>query len=144
LVAGRPKEDIVKNRLRLLAAVVLVMVAVLALVALPGCSSGTSSSGGSGGTSSGGGSTGGSTAAGATAVTIANFAFSPASVTIKVGDSVTWTNNDSATHAVVGDGGISSGDLTQGKTYTKKFDTAGSFAYRCSIHPSMTGTVVVK
>jgi plastocyanin len=133
-----------KNRLRFAAAVVLVLVAVAALIAVSGCSSGSSSSGGSSGTSSGGSSSGGGTSAGATAVSIANFAFSPASVTIKKGDSVTWTNNDSATHTVTGDGGISSGDIAQGKTYTKKFDTVGSFAYRCAIHPSMTGTVVVQ
>lgn len=117
-------------------ALLLVVIAALtALAVLPACSSGSKPS-----TS---GSTGGSSSSGAQ-VSISNFAFSPSSVTVKVGESVTWTNNDSPTHTVVGDGGISSGDLVNGATYSKTFDTAGTFAYKCSIHPTMTGTVVVQ
>jgi len=73
-----------------------------------------------------------------------NFAFEPKTVTIKVGQTVTWTNQDSVTHTVTGDGGISSGDLSKGKSYSKTFDTAGTFNYHCSIHPSMTGQVIVE
>ena len=73
-----------------------------------------------------------------------NFAFEPKTVTVKVGQTVTWTNQDSATHTVTGDGGISSGDLSQGKSYSKTFDTEGTFDYHCSIHPSMTGQVIVQ
>lgn len=123
-------------------AALIVLAAVIA-----GCSSsGSSPSGGntapppaaSGGSSSGGATSGG------TAVTIANFAFSPGTINVKVGDQVTWTNQDSATHDVEGDGGISSGPLAQGKTYSMTFSTAGTFNYKCAIHPSMTGQVVVK
>jgi plastocyanin len=80
------------------------------------------------------------------AVTIAGFAFSPASLTVKVGTTVTWTNTDSATHTVVwADGTRGSGSLTAGGTpYTRTFDTPGTFAYKCGIHASMTGTVVVQ
>lgn len=79
------------------------------------------------------------------AVSIANFAFSPSSLTVKVGDTVTWTNNDSATHTVVAvDGSFKSGDLGQGASYQFSFKTAGTYAYKCGIHPSMTGTVVVQ
>jgi plastocyanin len=115
-----------------------IAVLVLGAVALTGCGSGGSSSSGTAGT------TPPATTAGGTAVTIQNFAFSPASVNVKVGDSVTWTNKDSATHQLAGDGGIASDPLATGAAYTQKFDTAGSFNYHCSIHPSMTGTVVVK
>jgi plastocyanin len=77
-------------------------------------------------------------------VEIKNFAFEPKTVTIKVGQTVTWTNQDSATHTVAGDGGIDSGDLSKGKSYSKTFDTEGAFDYHCSIHPSMTGQVIVQ
>jgi plastocyanin len=79
------------------------------------------------------------------AVTIAGFAFAPATVTIQVGDSVTWTNQDSAPHtATAGDGSFDTGQLGNGDSDTVTFDTAGTFAYICSIHPQMTGSVVVE
>lgn len=93
--------------------------------------------------SSGSGGTGGASTA-PTAVSIANFAFDPASVTVKVGDTVTWTNNDSTTHTITGDGGLNSGDVAPGSTYSKTFDKAGTYSYHCSIHKTMTGTVVVQ
>lgn len=126
------------------ATVALIALFALSAFALVACSSGTT---GTTGTStsppatSGGGTTSGGTA---TDVAIKGFAFSPDSVDIAVGDSVTWTNDDSATHTVTGDGGIDSKNLAQGDSYTKTFDTAGTFSYHCSIHPSMTGTVIVK
>lgn len=76
-------------------------------------------------------------------VEIGGFAFSPATIEIELGDSVTWTNLDAAAHTVVGTG-IDSGDLAQGATFTKTFETAGTYDYHCSLHPSMTGVVVVK
>jgi plastocyanin len=79
------------------------------------------------------------------AVLIASFAFSPSSLTVKVGDTVTWTNNDSASHTVVADdGSFKSADLGQGASYQFTFKTAGTYTYKCSIHPSMTGTIVVQ
>ena len=133
---------------RILGTGLLVALLAVTLVILAGCggSSGTTGSGSTGG-SSGSGSTGGSTggsSASEAAVTIQNFAFSPDSVTVNVGGTVTWTNKDSATHNVEGDGGISSGDMANGDTYSKTFDTAGTYSYKCAIHPSMTGEVVVK
>jgi plastocyanin len=76
-------------------------------------------------------------------VEIKNFAFDPNTLTIAVGQTVTWTNQDSATHTVVGDGGIDSGDLSKGDSYSKTFDMAGTFDYHCSIHPQMKGQVIV-
>ena len=77
------------------------------------------------------------------AVTIQGFAFSPATVTVNVGDSVTWINNDGATHTATGSG-IDTGNINSGASDTVTFGSAGTFNYACSIHPQMTGTVVVR
>ena len=69
--------------------------------------------------------------------------FSPGSVTVPVGGSVSWTNNDSAPHTATGSGGINSGNLNNGQSYTKKFTAAGTFTYVCAYHSDMTGTVKV-
>jgi len=114
----------------------ILVLGALALVLVAG-----SACGGSNTTTGTGGST---TTAGGASVEIKDFAFTPSSVEIAVGDSVTWTNNDPATHTVTGDGGIDSGDLAQGQTYSHPFDAAGTYSYKCSIHPNMTGTVTVK
>jgi plastocyanin len=71
------------------------------------------------------------------------FLFQPATVEVAVGGTVTWTNADPATHTVKGQG-WGSGDLAQGAAFSNKFDTAGTFAYSCGVHPSMTGEVIVK
>lgn len=79
-------------------------------------------------------------------ISIADFAFSPASVTVSVGDTVTWTNNDAGIpHTVSSDSGseLASGQLAGGASYQKTFTSAGSYAYHCDIHPSMTGLVIV-
>lgn len=102
---------------------------------------------GGGGTpsSSGGGSSAGDGTTPGTEVTIKDFAFAPATLTVAVGDTVTWTNNDSAIHTVTADdGSFDSGDLAQGDTFTQTFDTAGTFAYHCAMHPSMVAEIVVK
>lgn len=87
----------------------------------------------------------GSVLAAVSTVTIANFAFSPDTVTIGVGDSVTWTNGDGTAHtATAGDGSFDTGSIAAGASETVTFDTAGTFPYICSIHPTMTGSVVVE
>jgi len=86
----------------------------------------------------------GSSAAGS-AVSIKNFAFSPDTLNISVGTTVTWTNNDSTTHTVTADdGSFDSGNLDSGKSFTFTFKKAGTFTYHCSIHPNMKATIVVK
>jgi plastocyanin len=86
-----------------------------------------------------------SSTAGGNAVDIADFAFEPAELTVSVGDTVTWTNQDSTDHTVTGtEGSESSDELDQGDTFELTFDEAGEFTYACSIHPSMEGTVVVE
>lgn len=79
-------------------------------------------------------------------VVIENFAFSPSSITVKKGTTVSWTNKDSATHTVTendGQTGPNSGDLATGKSYSFTYNTVGTFKYHCSIHPNMVGTVTV-
>ncbi len=75
-------------------------------------------------------------------VEISSFAFKPASVTVKASATVTWTNKDSAPHTVKFDA-FSSETLSADQSFSFKFDTPGTYAYSCSIHPLMTGTVIV-
>jgi plastocyanin len=83
-------------------------------------------------------------AGGGDAVTIQNFAFGPASLSVAVGTTVTWTNSDSAPHtATADDGSFDSSSIAPGATFSQAFDTAGTFAYHCSLHPNMTGTIEV-
>jgi amicyanin len=84
----------------------------------------------------------------ANAIAISNFAFSPATLTVRVGTTVTWTNKDSVPHTVVSDAGSSvpftSPSLATGSSFPFTFTQAGTYTYHCSIHPSMKGTVVVE
>jgi len=73
-------------------------------------------------------------------------AFSPADMTVKAGTTVTWTNNDVVSHTVVesdGQTGPASSTLTPGNTYSFTFNTAGTYHYHCTIHPTMTGTITI-
>jgi plastocyanin len=89
--------------------------------------------------------TGGAALAADHAVAISGFAYSPSSITVTVGDTVTWTNSDAQAHTATADGGgFDTGALGNGQSGTVTFSTAGSFAYHCSIHPDMTGTVTVQ
>jgi plastocyanin len=83
-------------------------------------------------------------AAAATGVTIKNFKFAPASISVNVGDTITWSNQDEAPHtATANDGSFDTGNLNKGQSGSHTFAKAGTFAYICSVHPSMKGTVVV-
>jgi len=78
-------------------------------------------------------------------VSITGTGFHPATVTIKTGDSVTWTNNATKTHQVVSNGGaFASPVLAPGKTYTFTFRAAGRYRYHDGLHPSLKGIVVVQ
>ena len=84
-------------------------------------------------------------AGGGDAVTIKNFAFGPASLSVAAGSTVTWTNDDSAAHtATADDGSFDSASIAPGSTFSQTFDTAGLFAYHCSIHPNMKATIEVQ
>jgi plastocyanin len=78
------------------------------------------------------------------AVDIAGFAFSPQTITVAVGDTVTWTNADAQGHtATADDGSFDTGTIARNTSKSVTFDTAGTFAYHCRIHPSMTATISV-
>jgi plastocyanin len=118
----------------------LLVTALVAVVALAGCSSSQPAA-------PSGGSSGGSTPSGGpaktVAVSMASFAFDPANVDVAAGGTVTWTNNDSVGHTVKIDGKVSDTIAPKG-TFSKTFAAAGTFPFSCTIHPSMTGNVTVK
>lgn len=78
------------------------------------------------------------------AVSIANFAFDPAELEVPAGTEVTWTNRDQAPHTVTADGGaFDSGSLEPGDSFSVSVEGNGPVTYACTIHPEMTGTIVV-
>jgi YVTN family beta-propeller protein len=86
----------------------------------------------------------GAPAVSTTTATISQFAFNPASLTVASGQSVTWTNSDPVQHTTTSDTpGWNSGPLSAGDAFTMTFATPGTYAYHCSIHPFMHGTVIV-
>jgi plastocyanin len=87
---------------------------------------------------------GGAEAQGGATVAIVDFAFDPVLTGVAVGDSVTWTNYGAEHHTVTSDdSSFNSGNLAPGESFTATFAATGSYTYRCRIHPSMTGTVIV-
>jgi plastocyanin len=133
----------------------LVLLASGALIAA-GCGGGSDDSGGGGSASpatteapnpapttaapedNGGGSAGG------TQANIENFAFDPKQLTAKLGEAVSWKNDDSTAHTVTADdGSFDSGSLSPDKDFSHTFDQAGTFKYHCALHASMVATVVV-
>lgn len=76
-------------------------------------------------------------------VTVRNFAFNPAMVTIRHGTAVRWTNRDTTTHTTTSNTGLWNHTLRPGQSFTFTFRKAGTFRYHCNIHPTMTGTVRV-
>ena len=85
---------------------------------------------------------------GGTTITMKNFAFDPSTLTVKTGSVVTWVNQDATPHTIVSDTGslvpFSSAPLPPGASYNFTFTMPGTYTYHCSIHPSMTGTIVVQ
>ena len=77
-------------------------------------------------------------------VSAINFAFSPSSLSVRIGTRVTFANRDAATHTFTANGGLfNSGNVAAGQSYSFTFMGAGTFAYHCQIHSSMTGTITV-
>jgi plastocyanin len=79
-----------------------------------------------------------------TKVTIDNFTFSPAELTVKVGTTVTWNNHDDIPHTVVSAGKFRSKAMDTDDSFSFTFTTSGEYKYFCSLHPHMTGTVKVE
>ena len=79
-----------------------------------------------------------------TQVSIQDFFFSPANVSVPAGTTVTWVNDGNVPHTVTSDDGqFDSGVLMPGDSYTVMFKGQGTITYHCAIHPSMTGSVTV-
>jgi plastocyanin len=98
--------------------------------------------------SGGGGSTATSSAAssgGGVTIKMQNIQFAPKDTTVKVGQKVTWTNDDSTDHNVSADSGadFKSKDFGSGGTFEFTPDKAGTIKYQCTLHPGMTGTLNV-
>ena len=78
------------------------------------------------------------------AITVKNFTYMSANLTINIGDTVTWTNTDSAPHTATSDSPLfDTGTLTTGQSASFTFTTAGTFPYHCTIHPFMTASITV-
>lgn len=124
---------------------ILPALCAVVVLAAAGCGSSNSSSTSSG-SSSGSASTGAaSSSGGAVAIKMQNIAFDPKAVTVKVGQKVTWTNEDSVDHNVTSQSGesIKSDNFGKGGTFSFTPTKAGKISYVCTIHPGMTATLTV-
>jgi plastocyanin len=77
-------------------------------------------------------------------VSISGFAFHPQTVSVNVGDTVTWTNNDGVGHTATSSGDFDTGTIPAGGSKSVTFGSAGTFSYICTIHSAMRGTVIVR
>ena len=85
------------------------------------------------------------TSAGSARISIANFAFAPATLSVGAGETVTWTNDDGAPHGLAyKDGAQGVNPLLPGASFSRTFDKPGIYDYICSVHPYMSGRVVVR
>jgi len=130
--------------------ILILLFAVFALAAFAGCGdddNGDSASPGNGTpteTAQTGAAPEPQTAAGE--VVMKGITFKPKDITVKVGDTVTWKNEDPVDHNVVANKGedFTSDTFGEGGTYEYKFEKAGKVEYECTIHPGMTGTVTAE
>jgi plastocyanin len=84
-------------------------------------------------------------AAASTGVTISDFQFTPGTVTVNVGDTVTWSNDGPTPHSATSTDGVwDTGIMNAGQSGSHTFTEAGTFAYICTPHPNMKGTIVVQ
>jgi plastocyanin len=113
--------------------------ACLALL-VAGCGSSDDKSGG------GGSAAPASSSSGAVAVSIKNIQFDPKTVTVKVGQTIQWTNDDGIAHNVTAKEGadFKSDNLNKGDTFDFKADKAGTIKYVCTIHPGQNGEITVQ
>jgi plastocyanin len=123
--------------------ILLALCAVVALAAA-GCG-GSNSSSTSSGSSSGASTAAASSSGGGVAIKMQNIAFDPKAVTVKVGQKVTWTNEDTVDHNVTSQSGetIKSDNFGKGGTFSFTPKTAGKISYVCTLHPGMTATLTV-
>jgi plastocyanin len=124
--------------------ITLLLCALVALAAA-GCG-GNSNSSSSSGSSSTPASSSSASSSGGVAIKMQNIAFDPKDVTVKVGQKITWTNDDSVAHNVTAQSGASfkSSDFSNGGTFSFTPTKAGTIKYVCTIHPGMTATLTVQ
>jgi plastocyanin len=122
--------------------IALLLCAAFALAAA-GCGSSNDSSSS---TSTPAASTPAASSSGGVAIKMQNIAFDPKAVTVKAGQKITWTNDDSTDHNVTADSGADFKSDNFGKDGTFEFtpDKAGTIKYECTIHPGMTATITVQ
>jgi plastocyanin len=120
------------------------VLALAAVLAVSGCGGGGAAKKAS---SSGSAAPAAAPRSGTVAVAIANFKFKPATIAIRKGSSVRWTNNDAAPHSATGDdnaaGPFDTGRLGKGQSKSVTFSKPGTYAYHCVYHPFMTAKLVV-
>jgi plastocyanin len=81
----------------------------------------------------------------ATQVKIDNFSFGPQTLTVPVGTTVTWTNRDDIPHTIVSTDGVFKSKVRDtDETFSYTFTKAGTYSYFCSVHPKMTGKIIVQ
>jgi plastocyanin len=119
------------------------LVLTVIALALAGCGGGGDDSTG---TSSGSAPSSGSGGGGPKSVTIADYSYKPADITVPVGTSVRFTNEDSTPHTATSkeSGAFDSGSVDTGQSASVTLDEAGTFAYYCVFHPFMKGTITVE
>jgi plastocyanin len=124
-----------------------ILIGVLLLLALAGCGGDDDDSGGSSGaeTKTTTQKSAPASASGEVEIKMKDIQFAPKTATVKVGQKVTWVNEDSVPHNAIADSGASfeSDDFGQGGRFTFTPTKAGTIAYECTIHPGMTGTLEV-
>jgi plastocyanin len=121
------------------------LLACLALVAV-GCGDDDDDDGGGGGAGADTSEEAAPAGGGGAEVTMKDIKFDPKNLTVKVGDTVEWVNDDSVGHDVTADD-FKSGDpggMASGDTFEHTFEKAGTYDYVCTVHPGMEGTVTVK
>jgi len=127
------KRSCMKKKYLLSLLIICVVIGVLASYCSKGSSYGSSSSNNN---------TGGNNSA--TTVTMQNMSFSKLSLTVAKGTTVKWTNTDNTTHTVTADdNSFNSGDISAGQSFSKIFDTQGTFPYHCVYHSMMKATIIV-
>jgi plastocyanin len=121
-----------------------ILLGLCAVVVLAAAGCGGGDDGGS--TSSAPASTASSSSGGGVAIKLQNIAFDPKAVTVKVGQKVTWTNDDSTDHNVTADSGadFKSDNFGNGGTFEFTPNKAGTIAYECTLHPGMKATITVQ
>ena len=122
---------------------VLMVMGVLftAMTVLSGCSDDEDDSNGNGNNN---GNNGGSGGPGTNEVWMQGSAFTPATLTVSVGTKITWTNKDGMAHTVTSNTGVfDSGNMVNNAVYSYTFTSAGTYPYVCTLHPGMTGSIVV-